>query len=79
MNQNHSFGMSLPTILCECGEKILVIPDLEEMARCIETHAMIHEKKEADPEKAKAENCRVTEKLTRKIIIKIADMANKGI
>jgi hypothetical protein len=77
MNQNHAFRNGLPIVLCECGEKILVIPDLNEMARCIETHAIIHEKKEADPDKAKAEYSRIEEQLTRKVIIKIANMANK--
>ena len=76
MKQNHSFRKDLPIVLCECGEEILVIPDLEEMARCIETHAIIHEKKEADPNKAKEEYCRIEEQLTQKVLIKIADMAN---
>ena len=77
MDQDHSLGKGLPTVLCECGEEILVIPDLDEMARCIETHAIFHEKKEADPEKAEAEHFRIEDQLTRKVITKIADMANK--
>ena len=79
MDQDRSSGKSLPTVLCECGEEILVIPDLDEMARCIETHAIFHEKKEADPEKAEAEHCRIEEQLTRKVIRKIADIANKSV
>ncbi len=79
MDQYNSFKKVLPTVSCECGEEILVIPDLNEMARCIETHAIIHMKKEADPEKAKAEHCRIEEQLTRKVIIKIIDMENKDV
>jgi len=79
MNQNHRFGRGLPTVFCECGEEILVIPDIDEMVRCIETHAIFHEKKEADPKKAKAEHCRIEEQLTRKVIIKIAEVENKDI
>ena len=77
MNQNHFFGRGLPLVLCECGEKILVIPDLEKMVSCIETHAKTHAEKEADPNKADAEYCRIEEQLTRKVINRIADMANK--
>jgi hypothetical protein len=76
MKQNHSFRKDLPIVLCECGEEILVIPDLEEMAHCIETHAIIHETKEADPSKAKEEYSRIEEQLTQKVLIKIADMSN---
>ncbi len=76
MKQNHSFGKDLPIVLCECGEEILVIPDLEEMTRCIETHAIIHEMKETDPNKAKGEYSRIEEQLTQKVMIKIAFMAN---
>jgi SpoU rRNA methylase family enzyme len=79
MKQNHSLRKGLPTVMCECGEEILVIPDLDEMARCIETHAIFHEKKEADPKKAQNEHCRIEEQLARKVIIKIADMPNQGI
>jgi hypothetical protein len=77
MNQNNSFGKGLPVVICECGAEILVIPDIEEMSRCIEMHAIIHEKKEADPKKAKKEHIRIEEQITRKVIIKIADLANK--
>jgi hypothetical protein len=76
MSQNHSFRKGLPIVLCECGEKILIIPDMEEMVRCIEMHASIHGEKEADSKKAKAEYSRIEEQLTRKVIIKIAETAN---
>ncbi len=77
MKQNHRFGKGLRTILCECGEEILVIPDIDEMIRCIEAHAIFHEKKETDPKKAQCEHYRIEEQLARKVIIKIADNSNK--
>jgi SpoU rRNA methylase family enzyme len=79
MNQNQRFGKGLPTVLCECGEEILVIPDLREMVRCIEAHAIFHEKKETDPKKARDEHIRIEEQLARKIVIKIAYMPNKDV
>ena len=79
MNQNHNFKKSLPTVLCECGDEILVVPDMDEMGRCIQTHATLHEKKEADPKKAKAEYSRIEEQLTQKVIVKIMDVINKDI
>ncbi len=77
MNRDSGVGKGLPIVMCECGEEILVIPDLKEMARCIEAHAIIHERREADPKRAKEEYSRIEEQLTRKVIIKIANWANK--
>ena len=77
MNSSNGVGKGLPIVTCECGEEILVLPDLKEMARCIEEHALIHERREADPKRAKEEYGRIEEQLTRKVIIKIANLANK--
>ena len=35
----------LPTINCECGAEILVVPDLQAMNRAIKAHAAEHRKK----------------------------------
>jgi len=35
----------MPLIDCECGEKILLIPDLREMNIAIETHLAAHRKR----------------------------------
>jgi hypothetical protein len=35
---------SMPIIQCECGEKILLLPDLREMNIAIETHLAAHRK-----------------------------------
>ena len=61
----------LPLIVCECGFKLLVVPDLDEMILSIEAHAVTHEKAETDPEKAEAEYCRIEELLTQKVLISI--------
>ncbi len=79
MSQNNSPIKGLPIVMCECGQEILIVPDLDEMIRCIETHAMIHKGKETDPKKAKAEYIRIEEQLTQKVVIKIADWANTDV
>ena len=68
--RNH-LESNLPIVICECGTKILVIPDLGEMELSIMEHAALHEENEADPKKAKAESCRIEEQLTQKVLILI--------
>ena len=58
-------------VACECGFKLLVVPDLCEMARSIQAHASTHEKDEADGEKGEAEYSRIEEQLTQRVIIAI--------
>ncbi len=62
----------LPLVVCECGFKLLIVPDLEEMGRSIENHAEEHRKSETDQEKSEAEYCRIEELLTRKVLISIS-------
>jgi hypothetical protein len=45
---------SLHSICCECGAEILLIPDVKEMGRSIESHAKEHQKKEQNPADGKA-------------------------
>ena len=61
----------LPLVVCECGFKLLVIPDLGEMALCIAAHATTHKKAENDSEKAETEYCRIEELLTQKVLVSI--------
>ena len=68
----------MSTVVCECGKEILIIPDLKEMANCIEEHAKLHVQNEIDPSKKQAEHDRIEEQLTKKIIIKIAKASNIG-
>jgi len=35
----------MPSIECTCGERILVVPDLEEMNKAIAQHLSVHRKK----------------------------------
>ncbi len=55
-------------IVCECGAKILLVPDLGEMAKSIEEHATEHEKREPTEERAEAEHCRIESMLAQKIL-----------
>ncbi len=64
-------AQNLPTIVCECGARILLVPDLDEMMRSIEAHSAEHEKLISDPEKAEAEHCRIEGLLAQKILIAI--------
>jgi len=50
----HRNKYSPHSIWCECGAEILVIPDVKEMGRCIESHAEEHQKKEQNPADGKA-------------------------
>jgi hypothetical protein len=72
--ENQNPGYDSPIIVCECGMKILLIPDLGEMARIIEAHVAMHERNEVDSEKTKAENCRIEALLTQKVLASIADI-----
>jgi hypothetical protein len=71
MNKKYS-DQKLLLVVCECGFKILVVPDLDEMARSIESHAVTHEKGASDPEKAEAERCRIEELLAQRVLLAIA-------
>jgi SpoU rRNA methylase family enzyme len=62
----------MPIIVCECGQEILVIPDLKEMARCIEAHAKSHSEKEKNPCESEAEFNRIEEQLTQKVLLELA-------
>lgn len=68
---SRNLDRKLPVVVCECGFKILLVPDLEEMVRSIEAHATIHERSQTDTEKAKAEHSRIEELLTQKVLISI--------
>ncbi len=55
-------------IMCECGAKILLVPDLDEMAKSIDEHASEHEKREPTGEMGEAEHCRIEELLAQKVL-----------
>jgi hypothetical protein len=62
-------------IVCECGQEILVIPDLKEMVRCIEAHARSHSEKARNPCESEAEFNRIEEQLTQKVLEELAKTA----
>ena len=58
----------LSIIKCECGFKILVVPDLAEMSRVIELHADLHKKRKSDLITAGEEHDRIENLLTAQIL-----------
>ena len=72
MRNTKNSDQKLPLVVCECGFKILVIPDLDEMVRSIEAHAATHKRSQTDPEKAQAEHSRIEEMLTQKVLLAIS-------
>jgi hypothetical protein len=43
--RKNSSKLDLPTIHCECGHKILLIPDTKVMGQTINEHALDHKRK----------------------------------
>ncbi len=72
MDEIKKADQKLPFVVCECGFKLIVIPDLDEVARSIEAHATKHGNDESDPEQAEAEYCRIEELLSNKVLVEIA-------
>jgi hypothetical protein len=71
-NKSNGNSRKMPIIVCECGQEILVIPDLGEMIRCIEAHARSHSEKERNPCESEAEFNRIEEELTQKVLVELA-------
>ena len=72
MNDIKETEQKLKLVVCECGFKLLVIPDLNEMTLSIGTHAAAHGNGETDKEKAEAEYCRIEELLAQRVLISIS-------
>ncbi len=62
---------SLSLIKCECGEYILLVPDLRAMNNAIESHVLEHRKKESDPTKIDATVKRIRTLLFGQVFDKI--------
>jgi hypothetical protein len=73
MNMNYSMK-SLDVVFCECGEEILIVPDLEKMIHLIQMHAEIHRLVELNKKKGKEEYERIEQQLTEKILVKISGL-----
>ncbi len=65
-------------IVCECGAKILIVPDLVEMVRSIKAHAEKHAKRETSKWKAKAELDRIEKLLSDDVLSEIAASEPSG-
>ncbi len=57
-------------IRCICGAEILLLPDVKEMGRSIESHATEHQKKEQNPDKGKAAFEYIENFLTKQVLEK---------
>ncbi len=55
-------------IVCECGAKILLVPDMDEMVKCIKEHATEHERREPIKERAETEHFRIEQLLAQKVL-----------
>lgn len=72
LRKMHSKKSVSHSIMCECGAEILVIPDVKEMGRSIESHAEEHRKKEQNPVAGKAAFERVENFLIKQVLEKAA-------
>jgi hypothetical protein len=72
MSQIKETEQKLKLVVCECGFKLLVIPDLNEMTLSIGAHAATHCNRETDMEKAEAEYSRIEELLAQRVLISIS-------
>jgi len=59
-------------IKCECGAKILLLPDLKEMNCAIEAHVAKHKKMNKSTAKAKITIGKIRQNLTQQVIEKAA-------
>ena len=72
MSQIKEIEKRLNIVVCECGFKLIVIPDMNEMIRSIGNHATTHKNSETDRKKAKAEYSRIEELLAQRVLIAIS-------
>ncbi len=61
-------------VACECGAKIGVVTDLQQVKRSIDRHAAKHARAEAGRQKAKKEQSRIETQLAQKVIMLIIGM-----
>jgi CheY-like chemotaxis protein len=71
--KEHSYSASLPTIKCDCGAQILVIPDLCAMNRAIESHVAWHKRKGLSDGKDSGGNVKVKDFLIKQLLKTASD------
>ena len=64
----------LPSIKCQCGKEILLVPDSKAMDKAIENHVAEHVSKQPDKAKAEEEAKRISEFLVKQVLRKAAEM-----
>jgi hypothetical protein len=64
-------------ITCECGERILVIPDIKLMGNSIEAHAANHKKDPVIPSAADEDSIRIENLLIERLFKAVASSHSK--
>ena len=77
LEEYSSLKEKLPFIKCQCGKKILLLPDSKAMDKAIENHVAEHMRKQPDPAKAEAEAKRISELLIKQALKKASEMNPK--
>jgi hypothetical protein len=62
----------MPTIKCECGAEILLVPDLPAMDRAIKTHADEHRKRKRSEQSNTTASSNISQLLSQLSLIKIS-------
>lgn len=62
----------LPTMKCECGAEILLLPDLQAMNRAIRAHAAEHRKKRRNAQRNAIASSDISQLLSQLLLIKIS-------
>ncbi len=68
---------NLPTIRCECGAEILLVPDVKLMGQAIEAHLQQHSTKTGNKQEAEAELERLRDDLIAQILFKAYEQTTK--
>jgi hypothetical protein len=64
---------SLPTIKCECGAEILLVPDVKLMSKALEAHVEEHKAKFEDAKEAEVEGQTIMDDLVAKVLMKACE------
>ena len=70
-DENNDLNERLPTIKCECGAKILVLPDLQAMNRAIKAHVAEHKNKERNSRSSSSTRSNIGQLLSQLTLLKI--------
>ncbi len=71
-DMDNNLNERLPTIKCECGAEILLLPDLKAMNRAIKAHVAEHKKKEKNSGSNSSTSSNISQLLSQLTLIKIS-------